>query len=71
MAQQINKIGNKEIRNDYSFISKGAKLTQDLSDFLKGTEIRVDTISNIASYYFVKAEKLQRLYKKYSSGFNE
>lgn len=42
-----------------------------MSDFLKGTEIRVDTISNIASYYFVKAEKLQRLYKKYSSGFNE
>jgi len=33
-----NKSTKQEIRNDYSFISnKGAKLTQDLSDFLKGT----------------------------------
>jgi transposase len=34
-------------------------------------QIRADTISNIASYYFFKVEKLQRLYKKHSSGFNE
>lgn len=32
-----HKVTKHEIKNDYSFISKGAKLTQDLSDFLKGT----------------------------------
>jgi hypothetical protein len=33
----LNKLTKQEIRNDYSFISKGAKLTKNLSDFLKGT----------------------------------
>lgn len=28
---------NKEIRNNYTFIAEGAKLTVELSDFLKGT----------------------------------
>ena len=32
-----NKETRKEIRSDYSFISEGSKLTQELSDFLKGT----------------------------------
>jgi len=27
----------KEIRNNYSFIAEGSRLTQELSDFLKGT----------------------------------
>lgn len=29
--------GGKDITSDYSFIAKGAKLTLELSDFLKGT----------------------------------
>lgn len=32
-----HKITKKEIRNDYSFIAEGSKLTQELSDFLKAT----------------------------------
>jgi len=32
-----NKLTKKEIRNDYSFIAEGSKLTQELSDFLKAT----------------------------------
>ena len=32
-----HKTTKKEIRNDYSFIAEGSKLTQELSDFLKGT----------------------------------
>ncbi|MBT8245732.1 hypothetical protein [Winogradskyella sp.] len=32
-----NKFTGKELRNDYSFTNKGAKLTQELSDFLKDT----------------------------------
>jgi len=28
---------NKEVKNDYSFIAEGSKLTVELSDFLKGT----------------------------------
>lgn len=32
-----HKITRKEIRNDYSIACKGAKLTKELSDFLKGT----------------------------------
>ncbi len=32
-----HKETKKEIKSDYSFISEGAKLTQELSDFLKGT----------------------------------
>lgn len=32
-----HKITKKEISNDISFVSKGAKLTEDISDFLKGT----------------------------------
>ncbi len=32
-----NKETKKEIRNDYSFIAEGSKLTQELSDFLKDT----------------------------------
>ena len=32
-----HKITKKEISNDYSFVSKGSKLTEDISDFLKGT----------------------------------
>ena len=32
-----HKTTKKEISNDYSFVSKGAKLTEDISDFLKGT----------------------------------
>ena len=32
-----NKEDRKEIKSDYTFISKGAKLTEELSDFLKGT----------------------------------
>lgn len=31
------KQGGKEIKSDYSFIAEGSKLTQELSDFLKGT----------------------------------
>ena len=32
-----DKETKKEIRNDYSFIAEGSKLTQELSDFLKDT----------------------------------
>ena len=32
-----HKESKKEIRSDYSFIAEGSKLTQELSDFLKGT----------------------------------
>ena len=32
-----HKKTKKEIRSDYSFIAKGSKLTQELSDFLKAT----------------------------------
>jgi len=32
-----HKQSKQEIKNDYSLVSKGAKLTQELSDFLKGT----------------------------------
>lgn len=32
-----HKQTKKEITSDYSFISEGSKLTQELSDFLKGT----------------------------------
>lgn len=32
-----NKSDGTEIHNDYTFIAEGSKLTQDLSDFLKGT----------------------------------
>lgn len=32
-----HKVTKEEIRNDYSFISEGSKLTQELSDFLKET----------------------------------
>jgi len=31
------KQSGKEIKSDYSFIAEGSKLTQELSDFLKGT----------------------------------
>lgn len=32
-----HKSTRKEISNNYSFIAEGARLTQELSDFLKGT----------------------------------
>lgn len=32
-----HKQSKKEISNDYSFIAEGSRLTQELSDFLKGT----------------------------------
>lgn len=32
-----HKETKKEIKSDYSFIAEGAKLTQELADFLKGT----------------------------------
>lgn len=32
-----DKNSKKEIKSDYSFIAEGSKLTQELSDFLKGT----------------------------------
>ena len=32
-----DKKSKKEIKSDYSFIAEGSKLTQELSDFLKGT----------------------------------
>jgi len=32
-----HKETKKEIRNDYSFIAEGSKITQELSDFLKET----------------------------------
>jgi len=32
-----NKVSKQEISNDYSFVSKGAKLTEEISDFLKDT----------------------------------
>ncbi len=32
-----HKITKQELRSDYSFIAEGSKLTQELSDFLKGT----------------------------------
>lgn len=32
-----DKETKEEIRSDYNFIAKGAKLTEELSDFLKGT----------------------------------
>jgi len=32
-----HKITKKELSNDFSFVSKGSKLTEDISDFLKGT----------------------------------
>jgi len=32
-----DKETKKEIKNDYSFIAEGSKITQELSDFLKAT----------------------------------
>lgn len=32
-----NKITKKQLTSDFSFITEGSKLTQELSDFLKGT----------------------------------
>lgn len=32
-----HKQTKEEVRSDYSFIADGAKLTQELADFLKGT----------------------------------
>ena len=32
-----DKGSNTQISNDYSFIAEGSRLTQELSDFLKGT----------------------------------
>lgn len=32
-----NKQTGEEIKSDYSFIAEGSKITQELSDFLKGT----------------------------------
>jgi len=32
-----NKETKKEIHNDISFVAKGVKLTEEISDFLKGT----------------------------------
>ena len=32
-----HKIDKNEIKNDYSFIAEGSKITKELSDFLKGT----------------------------------
>lgn len=32
-----HKLSRKEITNDYTFIAEGSRLTQELSDFLKGT----------------------------------
>lgn len=32
-----HKLTKKEITSDYSFLAEGSKLTQELSDFLKGT----------------------------------
>jgi hypothetical protein len=32
-----HKETKKEIRGNYSFLAEGSKLTQELSDFLKGT----------------------------------
>jgi hypothetical protein len=61
-----NKTISPEVKSDYSFIAEGSKLTIEL-DFFKGTgRDREDTISNIASYYGVKANLLQRHYKKKS-----
>jgi hypothetical protein len=32
-----SKEGNEDIKNDYSFVAEGSKITHELSDFLKGT----------------------------------
>lgn len=32
-----HQVTKQEIKSDYSFIAEGSKLTQELSDFLKGT----------------------------------
>lgn len=32
-----HKLSKQELKSDYSFIAEGSKLTQELSDFLKGT----------------------------------
>lgn len=32
-----NKRTSEEIKSDYSFIAEGSKITQELTDFLKGT----------------------------------
>jgi len=32
-----HKQTKKEVNNDYSFVAEGSRLTQELSDFLKGT----------------------------------
>ena len=32
-----DKVSKDELKSDYSFIAEGSKLTQELSDFLKGT----------------------------------
>ena len=32
-----NKTTKQELKSDYTFIAEGSKLTQELSDFLKGT----------------------------------
>ena len=32
-----NKTTRREISNDYSYVAKGAKLTAEIADFLKGT----------------------------------
>ena len=33
-----HKVTGKEIRSNYSFVSKGSRLTKELSAFLKGTD---------------------------------
>ena len=60
-----SKEGKEDIKNDYSFVAEGTKITQELSDFLKELiESREDTISNIAYYHKIKAKKLRVHYKE-------
>ena len=62
----------KIIRNDFLFVADGAGFTRELSDFQKEqVDTREDTITNISSYYAVTKGKLNRHYKKYSSGFTD
>ena len=60
------------VRNEFPYVAEGSGFTKDLSEFLK-VEIdrRIDTITNIGSYYGVNSEKLNRHYKKKTSGFND
>jgi hypothetical protein len=53
-------------------MSVGSKFKQELSDFLKDESgTRPDTMSKIASYYWINSRKIQRHFKNNVSGFQQ